>query len=136
MLVPLIDDNSDITRPVFVAYSLIFINLAVFCLQQLYPSISNGYCLIPREVGLGEDLMLPEFVRGRQVVNSAGPWPIYLTFLSGGFLHTDFWHLFVNMFCLAIFGDNVEHRLGPWKFTALYFASCLLYTSPSPRDRG
>src|SRR5256886_14554275 len=38
-------------------------------------------------------------------------------------LHGDWLHLIGNMWTLWIFGDNVEDRLGRWKYLLLYLAS-------------
>ncbi len=40
--------------------------------------------------------------------------------LSFMFLHGGFWHLLGNMWSLYIFGDNVEDRLGPFRFIFFY----------------
>lgn len=37
------------------------------------------------------------------------------------FMHGGFWHIFFNMYTLAIFGGVVERYLGPKKFTFFYF---------------
>jgi membrane associated rhomboid family serine protease len=37
------------------------------------------------------------------------------------FLHGGFWHLLGNMWFLYIFGDNVEDRLGPFRYLIFYF---------------
>lgn len=39
------------------------------------------------------------------------------------FLHGGWIHLLGNMWVLWVFGDNVEDRLGHWKYILLYFAS-------------
>jgi hypothetical protein len=44
-----------------------------------------------------------------------------LAFLSFMFLHGGFWHLLGNMWSLYIFGDNVEDRLGPFRYLLFYF---------------
>ena len=43
-----------------------------------------------------------------------------LSFLSFMFLHGGFWHLLGNMWSLYIFGDNVEDRLGPFRYLVFY----------------
>jgi len=40
--------------------------------------------------------------------------------LSFMFLHGGFFHLLGNMWSLYIFGDNVEDRLGPFRYIAFY----------------
>ena len=46
-----------------------------------------------------------------------------LPFFSSMFLHGGWLHLIGNMWTLWIFGDNVEDRLGRWKYLLLYLAS-------------
>ncbi|MCF8067687.1 MAG: rhomboid family intramembrane serine protease [Desulfobacterales bacterium] len=42
------------------------------------------------------------------------------SFVSFMFLHGGFWHLLSNMWFLYIFGDNIEDRLGPFRYLAFY----------------
>lgn len=44
----------------------------------------------------------------------------FLSWLSFMFLHGGFWHLLGNMWFLYIFGDNVEDRLGPFRYLVFY----------------
>ncbi len=44
------------------------------------------------------------------------------------FLHAGFAHLLGNMLFLWIFGDNIEHRLGRWKFLLAYLGTGLAAT--------
>tara|TARA_B110000093_G_scaffold75874_1_gene82603 strand:- start:6288 stop:6950 length:663 start_codon:yes stop_codon:yes gene_type:complete len=46
--------------------------------------------------------------------------------VSSGFLHADYHHLFVNMFTLYFFGDQVVYRLGAVMFIVVYMVSLLL----------
>ena len=43
-----------------------------------------------------------------------------LALVSFMFLHGGFWHLLGNMWSLYIFGDNVEDRLGPFRYLLFY----------------
>ena len=43
-------------------------------------------------------------------------WPI----VTHQFLHAGWLHIFANMWALWIFGDNVEDRMGPVRFTIFY----------------
>ena len=43
-------------------------------------------------------------------------WPI----LTHQFLHGGWFHIVANMWTLWIFGDNVEDRMGPLRFTIFY----------------
>jgi membrane associated rhomboid family serine protease len=60
----------------------------------------------------------PEWARWRGFP-AHDAWP----FLASQFLHGGWLHLVSNMWSLAIFGDNVEDRLGSLRFLALYVAS-------------
>ena len=44
----------------------------------------------------------------------------YLPFLTSMFLHAGLLHLASNMWILWVFGDNVEDRMGRWRFLAFY----------------
>ncbi|MBX6312208.1 MAG: rhomboid family intramembrane serine protease [Isosphaeraceae bacterium] len=47
----------------------------------------------------------------------------YWPFLTSMFLHGGWAHMIGNMWALWIFGDNVEDRMGPWRF-ALFYLIC------------
>lgn len=51
---------------------------------------------------------------------------VWFTMLTAIFLHAGWVHLGGNMLYLAIFGDNIEDRLGPLRFLAFYLACGLL----------
>ncbi|HEB77502.1 MAG TPA: rhomboid family intramembrane serine protease [Methylothermaceae bacterium] len=44
----------------------------------------------------------------------------YWPFLTSMFLHGGWLHIISNMWTLWIFGDNVEDRMGPWRFLVFY----------------
>jgi membrane associated rhomboid family serine protease len=44
----------------------------------------------------------------------------YLPFLTHMFLHGGWLHIISNMWSLSIFGDNVEDRMGPFRFLIFY----------------
>jgi membrane associated rhomboid family serine protease len=46
------------------------------------------------------------------------PWQL----VTYSFLHAGFWHIFVNMFALYMFGGELERLWGPRRFMQLYFA--------------
>ncbi|MDP3702868.1 MAG: rhomboid family intramembrane serine protease [Candidatus Omnitrophota bacterium] len=51
-------------------------------------------------------------------------WPaLALTLVTSQFLHGGLMHLGGNLLYLWIFADNVEDRLGPWRFLLLYLGS-------------
>ncbi len=45
------------------------------------------------------------------------------TIITSMFMHADIFHLFGNMYCLWVFGDNIEDRLGKVKYLLLYLGS-------------
>src|SRR5437016_549603 len=68
---------------------------------------------------------------------SAGlPLGDYWPFLTSMFLHGGWLHIIGNMWTLWIFGDNVEDRMGPVRFTIFYLVCGLIagvvhwYTNP------
>lgn len=89
---------SAVRRRPLVTYTLITANAAVFGLQWV-----SG--------GLFELALVPAwFLQGLQ------PW----TILTAMFLHGDVFHLLGNMYFLAVFGDNVEDRVGVPRYLILY----------------
>ncbi|RLI85694.1 MAG: rhomboid family intramembrane serine protease, partial [Archaeoglobales archaeon] len=49
------------------------------------------------------------------------PWQI----VTSIFVHADFWHLFINMFVLFLFGSELERRLGEKRYLKIFFLSGL-----------
>jgi membrane associated rhomboid family serine protease len=45
--------------------------------------------------------------------------------VTSGFIHFGVAHIFFNMFVLYIVGNVLEPIVGPWRFSAIYFASLL-----------
>ncbi len=135
MLLPIGDDDSDLSGPAYVTTALIALNLAIFFLLQGAGSdgaFTYGWSAVPYEITSGEDLEYPvsTLIGGRQVQIPQAPGPpvIYLTILTAMFMHGGFVHLFGNMLYLWIFGDNVENRFG-WKvFLGFYLISGIAAT--------
>jgi len=67
------------------------------------------YGLVPARYSIPE--LAVHFTFGQQV----------FSFFSFMFIHGGFWHLLGNMWFLYIFGDNVEDRLGPFRYLIFYF---------------
>ncbi|GIV28474.1 MAG: rhomboid family intramembrane serine protease [Bacteroidia bacterium] len=44
----------------------------------------------------------------------------YFPFFTNMFLHSGWAHIIGNMWTLYIFGDNVEDKMGPWKYLLFY----------------
>ena len=135
MLLPVGDDDRDLSGPAYVTSALIALNLIFFLLLQGAGSdaeFTYGWSAVPYEITNGEDLESPVrmVIDGTPVAVPQAPGPpiIYLTLLTSMFMHGGFAHLFGNLLYLWIFGDNVEHRFG-WKvFLGFYLVSGLVAT--------
>jgi len=81
---------------------LIIVTGIVYFLQQFIPMFTPAFALDPSQA-------LPEF-------------KIYqlVTYI---FLHGGFFHIFINLFVLYIFGRELEQRWGSGKFLTYYFVS-------------
>jgi membrane associated rhomboid family serine protease len=110
-MIPLKDNIPSRFFP-FVTIGLIIANVLIFLYQLVqgmnFEVFLIKYAAIPQEVTSGQEL----------TPNS--PFPVTLTIFSSMFMHGGFFHLFSNMLYLWIFGDNVEDRLGHFKFLIFY----------------
>jgi len=119
-MIPIRDRNPSGTFP-FITIGIIGVNVLIF----LY------------ELSLGSDLVV--------FLNQYGVVPIKVThyfqssdltltdtffpFLSSTFLHGGFIHLIGNMWFLWIFGDNIEDRLGHFKYLIFYILCATIASS-------
>src|SRR5262245_53165971 len=109
-MIPFRDNIPSRTAPV-VTVALILINIAVFLyemsLGRTLDSFVNQFGLIPiqvvdwRSTGMSFTAMI-------------------VPFFTSMFLHGGWMHLIGNMWYLWIFGDNVEDRLGHFRFLLFY----------------
>lgn len=127
MLFPLADDDSKISGPSYVTWTLIALNVILFLYQSVNPDFTNGWSMIPKEITTGQDLVASEYLEVDnqlfEVPQEPGPPIIYLTLLSSMFMHGGLMHIGGNMLYLWIFGDNVEHRFGHFWFLIFYLVS-------------
>src|SRR5512142_1990623 len=93
---PIRDDAPRSTTP-FINYFLIVLNIGIFLFEWSL-QLSGG----PR-------------ARADFEMQFA-----FVPFLSSMFLHASLPHVLLNMWGLAIFGDNVEDRLGHFRYLAFY----------------
>jgi len=107
---PIGDDNSARRSFPVVTSVLIAINVAVFLLE-----LSAGDAFIEKWA------FVPVRFNSEPMANAA-------TVISAMFMHGGWLHLGGNMLYLWIFGDNVEDRLGPVKFTIFYFLAGIAAT--------
>jgi membrane associated rhomboid family serine protease len=110
-LIPIRDTIRSETYPI-VTYTLIAINALVFFIEQLQGRNLNEfiftYGLVPARYSLPE--ISAYFTTSQQIV-------AFITFM---FVHGGFFHILGNMWFLHIFGDNVEDRLGHFRYLGFY----------------
>jgi membrane associated rhomboid family serine protease len=97
-----------LARPLLATQAIIAANVVVFVVTAGYTSNGNG--LMNRFVEYGPSIALN------------GEW---WRLITAGFVHFGFVHIFFNMFILYLIGQVLEPFLGPWRFSAIYFASLL-----------
>jgi membrane associated rhomboid family serine protease len=105
---PLYDENPTRITP-FITYGLIGMNILVFFHEVSLPGTQleqflRLYAVVPREL----------------TNNLGGEWT---TLFTSQFLHGGWWHLISNMVFLWIFGNNIEDRLGHFKYI-IFYLSC------------
>ena len=113
-MLPLSDHNPRRTVPV-VNYLLVAVNVLVF-----FWELSLG-------TNIERDLMIISFVPVRFWAAPFYP-PNLIRILVSMFLHGGWLHLGGNMLYLWIFGDNVEDRLGHFKYVIFYLLCGLVAT--------
>jgi membrane associated rhomboid family serine protease len=111
-MIPLRDTNRSDTIP-FITILIIILNGVVF----LY------------ELSLGQHLtrffyvfgVVPSFYFSSEYWETAGLFIGILPLFTSMFLHGGWLHFLGNMLFLWVFGDNVEDRMGHWRFIFFYF---------------
>jgi membrane associated rhomboid family serine protease len=108
---PISDDAPRSTTP-FVNYFLILLNTLIFIFEvSLAPRPRNAFVFqfgfTPANVNQWLSGALPA---------DAAIVPLF----SSMFLHASWLHLIFNMWALAIFGDNIEDRLGHFRYLLFY----------------
>jgi membrane associated rhomboid family serine protease len=130
-MIPVGDDNSRNRRKPVVTRLLLALNIAAFVLLQQCgadPTVSRSLGAVPQELIEGRDITTTDQVYRAPDSGVtykipgllATPIWIYATILTAMFLHGSLGHLLGNMLYLAIFGDNVENRLGRFRFLVFY----------------
>ena len=126
---PIGDDNSDRTITPAVNYAIIALNILVFVFLQRIggnDDFTYSFSLVPREITTGIDLTGIHIIRDSasgeiaRIQNYAAPLGVYFNILSSMFMHGSFMHIFGNMLFLWVFGDNIENRLGHFRYAAFY----------------
>ena len=142
MFLPLGDEPNPPGTPV-VTWALIGVNAAVFLvvtlpLSAVRPALDDPVladyvrALAPQLAGRMSLAALLEQVSTYDLVVFAHGFrpadPSVSALVTSMFLHGGFMHLAGNMLFLWIYGDNVEYRLGRWRYLAAYLATGVLAT--------
>lgn len=113
MVFPIRDSEQTRRRP-WVTSGLVGLNVAIFLV----------------EVGLGREAVhlielfgvVPAQFLSAWYWLATGGWPLF-TLVTSTFFHGSWGHLIGNMLYLWVFGDNIEDRLGHWRFLGFYLLS-------------
>ena len=113
-MIPIRDDAPRSTTP-FINYFLIVLNVLVFLFELTLPprprtAFELQFAFIPYRVDL--------WLQGVQPASVA-----LIPLFTSMFLHAGWLHLISNMWVLAIFGDNVEDRLGHFGYLLFYLVT-------------
>ncbi|MBM4352738.1 MAG: rhomboid family intramembrane serine protease [Deltaproteobacteria bacterium] len=115
-MIPLKDDTARERLPLL-NYLLIAINVAVFSRELLLGTEVEQFV---SRFGLVPHAMTVDISGGFSPERHLLPWVTHM-FIHGGWLH-----LLGNLWFLHIFGDNVEDRLGRFRFLVLFFSGGLV----------
>lgn len=101
-MIPIGDDNSTRRSVPVVTYLLVAANIFVFLLEQ---------------IGGDNFVYTWSFTPSYFLANPGVEW---ITIFTSMFLHASWLHILGNMLYLWIFGDNVEDRMGHFRFLIFY----------------
>ena len=112
-MIPL-KDNNPTSRFPLVTIILVSLNVIVFFYTDIL-----GFGDVKFIVRFG---LIPYNVVTAGKLTASGPLMAAGSFLTSQFLHGGFFHLAGNMLFLWIFGNNIEDRMGSFRFIAFYLA--------------
>jgi len=130
-MIPIGDDNTGRRTLPWITWLLVAANVIVFVFLEGFGTnerFINTYSTVPAKVLTGRDLV----TRDQVVVDpSTGqrmlvpglqhtPIPMWLTIITAMFMHAGIAHIAGNMLYLFIFGDNIEDRLGHFRYLLFY----------------
>lgn len=134
-LIPIHDENP--TRSLsWLTLALIALNVIAFIMEPSFGSppaprdaaSAEAFCrtttffyrwgTVPREITSGNQVPFP--IEGCPSGIEVGDKSIYLSLLTSMFLHGGFLHIAGNMLFLWVFGNNIEDRLGRFKYLIFY----------------
>ena len=118
-------------------YTIILVNIFVFVFLQGLGSndkFTYAFSTVPGEIVTGRDIVTPnrvliEPISGQRVAIPGlqpTPVPVFLTLITSMFMHGGLAHIFGNMLFLWIFGDNIEDRIGHFRYLIFYLVCGVL----------
>lgn len=116
-MIPLRDSTRSRTFPFFTVI-LIILNLYIFLRQSIMTDLQFERYIL--QYGL-----IPALLTER-VQEFSWPGLLYAPIVTSFFLHGSWFHVLFNMLYLWIFGDNIEDRLGHFRFLLFYVLSGIL----------
>jgi membrane associated rhomboid family serine protease len=131
MIFPIGDDNRDRTITPYVNYLFIALNIFVFAYLQgcgTNADFTYRWSTVPAEILSGNDIVTDDEIfedplsgdKFRMPGLQPTPISVYLTLFTSMFMHGGFGHILGNMFFLFVFGDNIENRLGHFRYLIFY----------------
>jgi membrane associated rhomboid family serine protease len=97
-----------LARPLLATQVIIGANVVVFFLTAGFTAHGNT--------------LMDRLVEYPPLIANNGEW---WRLITAGFVHFGVLHIFFNMFVLYLIGQVLEPAIGPWRFSAIYFASLL-----------
>jgi len=110
-MIPIRDTIPSKNYPI-VNHTIIGINVVLYLFEMSQGADLNRFIYI---YGL-----VPARYSVPQIASYFSTFQQFFSLLSFMFLHGGFFHLLGNMWFLYIFGDNIEDRLGPFRYIAFY----------------
>ncbi|MBN1423528.1 rhomboid family intramembrane serine protease [Candidatus Fermentibacteria bacterium] len=118
-MIPLRDTVTS-RHPPIATWTIILLNTLVFMVQLTLPP--EGV----RQLFYLFGMVPARFTHPAWAEQIGIPVDTYWPFLTSMFLHGGLGHILMNMWALWIFGDNVEDRMGPIRFTVFYLVTGLV----------
>lgn len=89
-----------------------------------------GITVVISLLAFGNETLMSKLIFNPYVIDKRKQ---FYRFISAGFIHADFFHLFFNMYALYLFGRIVESKLielydlnGMWIYLILYFSALIM----------
>jgi len=106
----------------WMTWTIILLNIAIFLYQVSLgpntPAFIFAYSVVP--FALTHGIPQTALLKSPTPLPFYTPNPVYLTLITSQFLHAGWLHIGGNMLFLYIFGDNVEDRMGHFRYLLFY----------------